>query len=79
VQKKTSAYELLLPASDVGCEFILLPTEVKVSVIVEKGACARDGEPFDTEFVSEHVCPHGVVHRWIRNNGKLANESGQRR
>lgn len=79
VQEKTSARDVLLPESEVACEFSLLSTEVKISVIVEKGACARDGDRIGAEFVSEHVCPHGVVHSWICNDRKPANESGARR
>ena len=51
----------------------------EVKLIVEKcESGVRDGDPSGAELVCEHVCPHRIVHRWIRDDRKLADEVGAR-
>ena len=52
--------------------------EAQVGVGVRKngGDDARDRDPSGAQLVCDHVGPHGIVHRWICNDGKFADESG---
>ena len=43
-----------------------------------EGDNARDGDRSGLELGCEPVCTRGIVHRWICNDGKLADVSGMR-
>lgn len=72
---------------EIGCDQSLCQKQrgdKKVSEIVGnvgRGWCcnARDGDGPCVELVEEQVRTRGVVHRWICDDGKLADVFGTRR